>query len=70
MKIDVNSYAREMLALDALAKLLTLALRDLSTEAQGERCWCEFAIGNPMYPTHTAACLQARRALAEAEQER
>jgi len=26
-------------------------------------CFCEMAIGNPMYREHTAPCRQARRAL-------
>jgi hypothetical protein len=26
-------------------------------------CWCQMAIGNPMYTSHSSACEQARRAL-------
>lgn len=40
----------------------------LTTLQHGDaKCWCDFAIGNPMYPAHSAKCLTAKAALALAE---
>jgi hypothetical protein len=40
------------------------ALRGLK---RGGDCWCEVAIGNPMYSRHTEACDKARAALSGVE---
>ena len=50
---------------------LTDAVRDLRAVLlclgrpypQGALCFCDMAIGNPMYRVHTRACQQARRVL-------
>lgn len=30
-------------------------------------CWCDFALGNPMYRVHSAKCAAAKAAIAKAE---
>ena len=45
---------------DLLAALKALSHGDAD-------CWCDFAIGNPMYPTHSTKCVAAKAAIAKAE---
>lgn len=45
-------------------KELRQALRGLLRGYDGKNpCWCGMVTGNPMMPTHSAACVAARRAL-------
>lgn len=45
-------------------RIVTLTKALIGLRIGGEAgCWCQVAIGNPMYDDHTAACKAARAAL-------
>lgn len=60
---DLNAW--EISALKTENENLVKALRGLaySRNIYSETCFCEMAIGNPMYNDHTPACKRARAVL-------
>jgi hypothetical protein len=61
--VSVENWNRRPIE-DALAEALKMQGREYP---DGQLCFCEMAIGNPMVTTHTPKCIAARAALAKME---
>jgi len=55
----VNDAARLINAAGAALR----GLRHEKNRAYPDGCWCDACLGNPMYPTHTAACKMAQEVM-------
>jgi hypothetical protein len=66
---NVNAFHECLIPVTALepAPELLDALKFLGHPHDGELCFCQVAIGNPMQTEHSRVCMNARAAIAKAE---